>query len=972
MRDITGLDRVAEGAGWTQDTSAPRSMRWEMIDGGPARHGKPVYEPPLEGADDELDGIHTDKEEWMKQYEEWEPDAIRSLINTDRHETGHGATKNLYDMVRDTNNMRTGDWRPLSRNNQDISAIEQEKEESKTMRMLAELDNDRLARLRMKEPSYLDPMHRRGENEYWGPSGWHEYAAYLAELPNHPSYALGKWLKHSSVEQLQRRNALKRLAEAQKKWGEEPIDWKKIAGAFSPKADWWDRRAQKEVTDIMGKYPQVRPPMPLGERVDDSDWEPEYSDPEKAKKFLMPAGERIYRNLREAIIGQSYGTLAAAKDFDIDPRGYANQEKYQADRVKMAEKHGATALKLLNEHFKRVRQGKEEMPKTIKDLPEALRGEIARLELRRILAEQVGQQNMLKPDDDWQDPDKTLNVGWKPRTDRYSLDRGYSGWYADDWMEELANKIGLRKKGTAPLGSDAQYIPEEGAWADFKRFLLEQKAKSNKWKEDNPDIGQWDPWSDDYEKVRAKFNDDKDAWKAAKEKHDQDYRDAQRQYMQEAIDEMDRLGLGEWIETRVGDEDRWGDKARVPTLRLPYYYPPRLFDPSGKPAFVDYDKDPNAPVQIDDSSYGEVGVGTRANMPTSYYGIIPRQLAERLKDGRRSYHSFESGYGNQGNTDWLDDNKPMTLYGERMNTIGYDPIFDTWAQDNPDNWQDHPLAGKLQMTPEITGFTNPDRWALETKYPWNKRRVNWPEHRSGVIESPFSKKVSQRMIDEERQRLEDAGQHVPPRWRYEHTWEGKDEEGNYYSSDEDTVHFKRRGGKEREQPFKRIPMPRYEWDPVARAIAQAFMDREMEKVPGQLTQEKIQANKDRVARAMERNKEYYENRGRSAEDLAEEWDLKPPAAMRPRNLPITGLKWRGEIPITPTDIPDFDSELTDIKPMSDYAKTTIQDETLPRYSLRSFMEGTPQYRGEEMPRRKTLNELLNEIVDRRLAEVGDD
>lgn len=980
MRDITGLDRVAEGAGWTQNTRAPQSMRYENIPVGepednnpPVRIGKPVYEPPLEDGADEDDPSIAD---WMKQYDEWEPDAIRSLSNTIRHEAGHGATKNLYDMVRDTGNQRSTEWRPLAQNNRSVERPNQDKEEAKTMRMLAELDDSRLATRRLKEPSYLDPMFRRGEKEFWGPSAWHEYAAYLAELPNHPSYALGKWLKHSHVEQAQRRSALKRLAEAQKKWGEEPIDWKKIAGAFSPKADYWDRKEKKQVTDIMGDYPQLRPPMPLGERVDDSDWQPEYSDPEKAKKFLMPAGERIYRNLREAIVGQSYGTLAAAKDFDVDPEGIANQDKYQSARVKMAEKHGASALKLLNQHFAKVRQGKEQIPQTIKDLPENLRGEIARLELRRILAEQVGEQNMMMPDTDWQDPDKTLDVGWSPRTTDYGFRRNYYG-IDDDWMKELSDKIGL-EDGLARPGNDAQYIPEDGAWGDLKRYINETlMPKPAKWEEANPEVGKWGSFHDDYEATRAKYNDDEEAWRAASDKHGEDYRASMTQYITELQDEMERLGLGEYIKNRVGDTDEWGGTVRDPSIKLPYYYPPRMFNPEGRDSFVEYDKDPNAPVQIDDSTYGASGVGTRANIPTSYYGLIPKRAARDLNANNRSYVSDYPGYGDQGNMQWRKDEKPISAYNaRRMNTVGYDPVFDTWMQDDPDNWEDHPLAGKLQMTPNITGFTNPNAWALETKYPWKKRR-NWESHRSGVIDSPFDKEINDQMIDAERKRLEEAGQHVPARWRYEHTWEGNDEDGNYYQSNEDSVHFKRRGGKEREQPFKRTPMPRYEWDPVARAIAQAFMDREMEKVPGELNQQMKDNNKERVARAMKRNEQYYADRGKGPEDLAREWDKKPSFAMRPRNLPITGKKWRGEIPITPSDIPDFDSELTDIAPIAEYNQHTIQDKTLPRYSLRSFMEGNPQTNrhggtliNDQMPRRKTLNELLSEMAEARREKAG--
>ena len=921
MRDITALKPTAEGSGWTQNTKAPKSKRWRNKGKDPkapnpdepTQEAYEVYEPPIiddkEYGDPEKDADLQALVDWLKQYEEWEPDAIRSIMNTDRHETGHGATKNLYDLAGESDPMQSQKDPVIPHRNTSIDAEYQDEEEAKTLRMLAQLDDDRLARIGYREQSYENPVHRRTEENHWGPSGWHEYAAYLSELPNHPAWAFGKWLKHRDVEQSQRRNALKRLAEAQKKWGEDPVDWKNVAEVFNPKGDRWGSSVRREVKDIMGKYPELRPAMPLGERVDDRDWQPEYENPEKAKKFLMPAGERIYRNLREAIIGQTYGAMAAAKDFPIDPEGIANQKIYQSARNKMAERQAKEALTLLNRHFTRVRQGKEEMPKTIKDLPEALRGEIARLELRRILAEQVGRQNKLEEDRDWQDPDTLIDIEWTPRTERFDFDRNRyrSG---QTWIDTLANRIGLNEKGRAQPGSDARYIPEEGAWAELKRFLLEDmKSRNEKWNEENPDYGGgWYGMPSDPETkaLRARFNDDEEAYRKWSKEHGEAYRENQTQMMESVQDKMDELGLSDFVGRRGTQMDEWGDYLQYPTLNLPRYYPPSIYNPSGEELFAEYPKDPNAPLEWDEDAYDSIEPSERVYLPSSYYGIIPKRRADELKQGKRIWNQ-DTGYGRQGSPEWLKDDKSQFGYEYNAHLRDdYDPIRDVWLYDDPDNWQDHPLANKIQMTPRVKGFRNPEKWALETKYPWNQNIKRWQEWRKGVRRSPFSQAMNQKLIDEERQRLEDAGKHVPSDWRYKHTFEGIDDEGEETWFDSDTVAFKRRGGKERERPMKRVPLPRYEWDPVERAIAQAFMDREMERVPGELNEETIQRNKDAANRAMERNQEYNERRGITPADVVEQYRTRPAAGMRERMIPIAGRKWTGEIPIThDSEIPDF-------------------------------------------------------------------
>ena len=148
------------------------------------------------------------------------------------------------------------------------------------------------------------------------------------------------------------------------------------------------------------------------------------------------------------------------------------------------------------------------------------------------------------------------------------------------------------------------------------------------------------------------------------------------------------------------------------------------------------------------------------------------------------------------------------------------------------------------------------------------------------------------------------------------------------------------------------------------------MDREMERVPGELNEETIQRNKDAANRAMERNKEYNERRGITPADVVEQYKTRPAAGMRERMIPIAGRKWTGEIPIThDSEIPDFGSEMTQFDPLKVDAET-VQDLEMPRYSLRSFMGDKGKLTSKTNPRRKNLNELLDEMAERRMMDRG--
>ena len=49
---------------------------------------------------------------------------------------------------------------------------------------------------------------------------------------------------------------------------------------------------------------------------------------------------------------------------------------------------------------------------------------------------------------------------------------------------------------------------------------------------------------------------------------------------------------------------------------------------------------------------------------------------------------------------------------------------------------------------------------------------------------------------------------------------------------------------------------------------------------------------------------------------------------------------------------------------------TVQDLEMPRYSLRSFMGDKGKLTSKTNPRRKNLNELLDEMAERRMMDRG--
>ena len=162
--------------------------------------------------------------------------------------------------------------------------------------------------------------------------------------------------------------------------------------------------------------------MPLLGEMPESDWQP-VRNPD-AERLLLPPQERIYRNLRNAILQQGAGILDESGAYATDPTGMTPSTYYDENtgprRKKMAEEFTSEAMSALDNHFKDVLAGNAPVPKTIADLPDNVKGELGRLQLRRILAGQVGDQTRLTGDDkDWKDPDYGYIQDWRPMNMRY-------------------------------------------------------------------------------------------------------------------------------------------------------------------------------------------------------------------------------------------------------------------------------------------------------------------------------------------------------------------------------------------------------------------------------------------------------------------------------------------------------------------------------------------------------------------------
>lgn len=393
------LPRPVSGSKWEREP--PREEGSEMNLGSPVVDAKGRRIPALDARRDDV--------------------MAQDIIDTDKHESGHEATyTTINDQFRDSNRLHqdiTDSWSSGNDYNKNDPLYtqslldRQKKKETKEQGVEAWrnvnfpyesmagflLDNPNALQAWLKgEEGITDSQMMAFQNPTarWGSrqNSAHELAAFTTEFPFHPSYAMGLWLNHSDVPQAAKRKYLQGVEREQKKAGvAEPISGKQIADQLSPKLGWWGRRTEA-LRGLMGEPPQ-------------SDEAPE------SKRLLMPPKARIEQNMINAAIGQAYSILGQAGDFTMDP--IASRDEQHATRVKMATKFAKPLIDAIKRHFK-TNDGTppedSQKGKRLMDLPEDLRMELGRMQLRGILANMVSQQNDLVEDEDFITPAMMLDA----------------------------------------------------------------------------------------------------------------------------------------------------------------------------------------------------------------------------------------------------------------------------------------------------------------------------------------------------------------------------------------------------------------------------------------------------------------------------------------------------------------------------------------------------------------------------------
>ncbi len=555
-----------------------------------------------------------DMEDYNRRHSEWLDEVEPDIIDTIVHEMGHRATQGALNRIkldpRYASNTRfdRGFDNPTTRSDK-ISD-----------KMAFLMDNPAAMKHILREPAILNPT--QGQTKKWGrsPSAWHERAAYTSEYPQNPGYAMGKWLHHRDVEQEQRRKHLEMVEAAQKKWGiEDPINAKRMASALKPGGKWGMNTT--ELRRIMGIPPERRPPIGM-----DEGWTPT-PEPE-AERLLLPPQERIYRNLRNAIINQGAGILSDSAMYETDPEGYLNRPDRPAGRRKAALELSGDALRALDSHFDEVVAGNAPLPRTIADLPENIKGEIGRLELRRILASMVADQIRMPTSSygtsinpDWVDPDTELTYDWMPEQQ--------SRWPFHTNLE--LPRSGRNRPNFSMFGDQKDEYEQ--------LFNLYNKLKDT-WDEKNR-------WSGDWE--RARYN---DVVTAAAEKAWDDHN------IWWGNDDYPEAGPNEraWAEgvaaEKAAMKQQISDLAEklgitdADSIIRPKVYPDKMLsdysftefepdNPEHQAALEYWQKEAQSHYRDRDPR----GERFAENMfPSLYYGLIPTQALERVPNNPRDYH----------------------------------------------------------------------------------------------------------------------------------------------------------------------------------------------------------------------------------------------------------------------------------------------------------------------------------------------
>jgi hypothetical protein len=787
-------------------------------------------------------------------YNIWEGQTLPELFSTMSHEDTHDATQAEIKAAA----RHSGKFMPRRKilgryeGTFPYRGSRGRQRDAESARMMSLLDDERAQRRYLQGPREGD-----GSPRFVMPqtdrSAYDEMAAYTGEFPQNPGYATGRWLMHHHVEQANRRKALQEIAAAQKKWGMDPIDAKAMVEHLNPKNRY---RLTDETKRIMGPIPERRPPF-----GQDDGWQP--TQEVSAQRLLFPPEERIYRNLRNAILGQTGSMMANSGMFASDPAGYMNRDARYAERLKGAKSLGAEALSALDSYFKQVNAGEEAAPRSISDLPESLRGELGRLELRRILANQVADQHRLVDDEDWKNPDNSLRTEWRPKMlwdNPKSADlEGMSDWnYRDDGISHYQSNPYIPR-----LSDYAEHFSEDerekyGQIFDKYKELKEiwNKKHNNDWSLNyqyrrNPDgEGSSDQYGRLIEEAMQKDYDEHNIWAKRPDLFDKHPPGPYLQAVLEQI-EQEKTGMQGQIDELAASLGITDHRA----MNRPQVYPEQMLDDM---EFVEFDPDnPEHKKALDwwdkeakgghgyhhnnMPSRGKRFAGT--TFPSLHYGLIPKQALEWHEDDgtsrdRARYNSpettrtYQSGYYGKDKTITQDNLQGLLQDPFESRRGRYSHEDDIFPEQN---MIPHPLAGKPIMERVNVGPENLKDWELlsEGKKAFKANRLKYGgTHpffgpKSGVrrhnnIDIPtFLNDIAEKegiSYEQARQKYIMGG------WDSE--WNSLDD-----TSAESGLWFRRRGNKgERERPKKLEQREKWEYDPVTRAIAQAFMDMDMKRI----------------------------------------------------------------------------------------------------------------------------------------------
>lgn len=280
----------------------------------------------------------------------WEQELIRQIIGTDMHESGHEATSAEINRIRPASHEKPASLLSVlrERNRRPSDQISVYRGADQGANYIG-ADTENLPSLRYKQRGGYEALLPSQE------SAFDERAAFTAQFPFHPNAALARWLNHRNVGRNERQKIRTRLGV--------------------------NEREARMATE-MG---------PIGIRED-------FPDPESSihaaemnelvSRFLIPAKDRVQTNLIEAVLGQVGDINLLSGDFLNDEMTASSSSR--GARMKAVERQAAPLVNAIRRHFRKLPEG--EYPKTLADLPEDIRMEIGRLELRRKLASMVGQE----------------------------------------------------------------------------------------------------------------------------------------------------------------------------------------------------------------------------------------------------------------------------------------------------------------------------------------------------------------------------------------------------------------------------------------------------------------------------------------------------------------------------------------------------------------------------------------------------